>query len=100
MRAGVIVPEGAPRVTLYGRPGCHLCDVARLQLRALQQTLPFHLRDVSIEGDDDLERRFLLEIPVIAVNDEVVAQAPIDLGVVRTAILNARLGTAGQLSAE
>mgnify|MGYP003352660358 CR=1 FL=1 len=40
MRTGPVIPEGEPHVTLYGRKGCHLCDVARLQLRALQQTLP------------------------------------------------------------
>ena len=92
MRTGPVIPEGEPHVTLYGRKGCHLCDVARLQLRALQQTLPFHIDDVNIEGDEALERRYMLEIPVIAIAGEVVAQGQIDLGVVRAAIINARLG--------
>jgi len=91
------VPPGSPVVTLYGRPGCHLCDVARLQLRAVQQTIPFHLEDVNIEGDADLERRFLLEIPVVAVAGEVVSAAPIDLDRVREAIVAARLGSTGRL---
>ncbi len=92
MRGAPIVSEGEPHVTLYGRKGCHLCDVARLQLRALQQTLPFHIDDVNIEGDEELERRFMLEIPVIEIAGLVVAQGQIDLGVVRAAIINARLG--------
>ena len=87
------IPRGAPVVTLYARPGCHLCDVARLQLRALQRSFPFTLQDVSIESDADLERRFLLEIPVVAVAGEVVTQEPIDLAKVREAVIAATLAS-------
>lgn len=93
MRGVPMLPPEAPHLTLYGRKGCHLCDVARLQLRALQQTLPFHIDEVNIEGDDALERRFLLEIPVIEVAGAVVTQGSIDLGAVRQAVIAARLGT-------
>lgn len=97
MRGAPILPPGSPHVTLYTRKGCHLCDVARLQLRALQQTLPFHIDEVNIEGDEALERKYLLEIPVVEIAGEVVSQGQIDLGVVRPAIINARLGkTLGQ----
>ncbi len=97
MRGAPILPEESPHVTLYGRKGCHLCDVARLQLRALQQTLPFHIDDVNIEGDEELERKYMLEIPVIEIGGAVVSQGQIDLGVVRAAIIDARLGkTLGQ----
>ncbi len=97
MRGGPNVPEGSPHVTIYERKGCHLCDVALLQLRALQQTLPFHIDRVNIEGDDDLERRYMLEIPVIDVAGAVVTQGQINLNAVRDAVINARLGrTLGQ----
>ncbi|MFA7250093.1 MAG: glutaredoxin family protein [Dehalococcoidia bacterium] len=96
MRGVPSMPPDAPHLTLYGRKGCHLCDVARLQLRALQQTFPFHLDDVSIDGDPELERRYLLEIPVVEVGGTVVAQGAVDIGVVRAALINARLGTLGQ----
>ena len=97
MRGGPNLSQGSPRLTLYTRKGCHLCDVARMQLRALQQTLPFHIDVVDIEGDEALERKYMLEIPVIEVAGEVVAQGQIDLGAVRAAIINARLGkTLGQ----
>ena len=97
MRGVPAIPPGAPAVTLYARPGCHLCEVARLQLRALQQTFPFRLDEVNIEGDPELERRFLLEIPVVAVAGEVVTTAPIDLERVRRALIDARLGSLGSL---
>jgi len=89
------IPAGAPAVTLYTRPGCHLCEVARLQIRALQRTFPFHFEETNIEGDAELERRFLLEIPVVAVAGEVVTQAPIDLARLREAVVAATLASRG-----
>ncbi len=78
--------DAAPQVVLYGRPGCHLCDEARAELERLRARLPFDLREVSIEGDMELERRFTLEIPVIEVDGVVVTHAPVDLGAVEGAV--------------
>ncbi|MBI5103877.1 MAG: glutaredoxin family protein [Solirubrobacterales bacterium] len=61
----------APRtITLYGRPGCHLCDDARAQLEALRAELGFALEEIDIEGDDDLHARYLERIPVVALDGE------------------------------
>ena len=55
-------------VTLYSRPGCHLCDEARDQLERIRATAPFELREVDITGDDALHARYLERIPVIALD--------------------------------
>ena len=57
-------------VTLYSRPGCHLCDEARVALRRVQATAPFALEEVDIETDDALHARYLERIPVIALDGE------------------------------
>jgi glutaredoxin len=57
-------------VTLYGRPDCHLCDEARAVLRRIQAAQPFVLREVDIETDDALFRRYLERIPVIALDGD------------------------------
>jgi glutaredoxin len=57
-------------VTLYGRPGCHLCDDAREVLERLRARLPFTLEERDITTDDDLHRRYLERIPVIALDGE------------------------------
>jgi glutaredoxin len=54
-------------VTLYGRPGCHLCDEARALLLRVQATQPFRLEEIDIEADDALMLRYLERIPVVAV---------------------------------
>ena len=54
------------RVVMYGRPGCHLCDDARLALERVGH--PFE--EIDIESDDDLLRRYLERIPVVALDGE------------------------------
>jgi glutaredoxin len=57
-------------VTLYGRPGCHLCDDARVALQRLRARFGFTLEEVDITTDDALHRRYLERIPVIALDGE------------------------------
>jgi glutaredoxin len=57
-------------VTLYTRPGCHLCDDARAALTRVQSRAPFALREIDITGDDRLHKRYLERIPVIALDGE------------------------------
>jgi glutaredoxin len=57
-------------VTLYGRPGCHLCDDARAALHRVRAQHPFVLEEVDIESDDALFKRYLERIPVVAIDGE------------------------------
>jgi glutaredoxin len=57
-----------PLLTVYVRPGCHLCDEALIALERLRADIPFSLETVDIESDDDLHRRYLERIPVIALD--------------------------------
>jgi glutaredoxin len=56
------------RVTLYSRPGCHLCDDARAVVERVCADLGETWEEVDITGDDDLLRRFQVEIPVTFVD--------------------------------
>jgi glutaredoxin len=55
-------------VTLYSRPGCHLCDDARAVLDAVRAGVPFALEEIDITTDDALHKRYLERIPVVAVD--------------------------------
>jgi glutaredoxin len=80
-----------PTVTLYGRPGCHLCDDARAALERVRADSPFELREVDIEADDALLRIYLERIPVVALDGEEVYDYHVD-----EADLRARLATVGR----
>jgi glutaredoxin len=64
----VTQPAGTPTVTLYGRPGCHLCDDALAVLQRLRAEIPFAVETVDIEHDAALLRAYLERIPVIALD--------------------------------
>ena len=59
-----------PRVVLYSRPGCHLCDDARQVVDRVCSEMGETYDEVDISGDADLERRFGEEIPVTFVDGE------------------------------
>ncbi len=65
-------------VTLYGRPGCHLCDDAREHLERVRARTPFTLEEVDITTDDALHARYLERIPVIAVDGEELSDFFVD----------------------
>ena len=55
-----------PRLVLYGRPGCHLCDDARIVLERIGE--PF--AEVDITTDDGLHAAYLERIPVVALDGD------------------------------
>jgi glutaredoxin len=57
-----------PRVTLYSRPGCHLCDDARAVIERVCADLGEAYDEVSILDDPELSARFAEEIPVTFVD--------------------------------
>ena len=66
-------------VTLYGRPGCHLCDEARSEIVGLIGPLSeIELREVDIEADHTLLRRYLERIPVVEVQGVTVSELSFD----------------------
>jgi glutaredoxin len=68
-----------PRVVLYGRPDCHLCDEARAGLERLRaEGLAFELDEVDIETDEELHPRFLERIPVVEFEGEIVSELFLD----------------------
>src|SRR4051812_38164015 len=85
------------RVTIYSRPGCHLCDDMKDLVRKVAATVPLTLEDIDIYGDDELEARYGLEIPVLFVEGERVASARITEERLRGVLAGAgRAGGAGK----
>jgi len=64
-----------PRLTLYERDGCHLCDEARVLLDEMLGTAGY--ARVDIEADDDLVLRYGFRIPVIGLDGVDRLEAPI-----------------------
>jgi glutaredoxin len=59
-----------PLVTLYGKPGCHLCDEAREVVERVRADHPFELREVDVSLDPQLYREYGERIPVLELDGE------------------------------
>lgn len=57
-------------VTVYSRHGCHLCENAVRTLESLREELAFSLDVIYIDGNDELEKLYGNEVPVIHINGE------------------------------
>jgi glutaredoxin len=74
-----IAASGPREVTLYTRPGCHLCDNAKSAITPLLQEFGARLREVNIEEDPVLRERYGWEIPVIFIGPHKAAKHHVDL---------------------
>ena len=61
-------------LTLYTRPGCHLCEVMQAVVEEVRARLPLTIEVVDITTDPALEARYGLEIPVLLVNGKKAAK--------------------------
>lgn len=67
------MPE-LPRLRLYSRPGCHLCDEMKAVVTSVGRFVPFALEEIDISTDPQLEALYGLEIPVLFVGEKKVAK--------------------------
>ena len=68
------MPNAAPIVTLYTKPGCHLCVAAEQVIAAAQGRQPFDLVVRNILDDPADAERSRHAIPVVLVNGLEVAR--------------------------
>jgi hypothetical protein len=77
-------------VTLYGKPGCCLCDDAREVIERVRAEREFELREVDVSLDPGLNRDYGERIPVIEVDGHEAFELGVD-----AAALSERLDTVG-----
>jgi glutaredoxin len=65
-------------VTLYGKPDCCLCERAHAVLERLGAGQRFALEQVDITAEEVLHKRFLVRIPVVALDGEELYDYEID----------------------
>ncbi|HLG16678.1 MAG TPA: glutaredoxin family protein [Blastocatellia bacterium] len=67
-----------PIVTVYTRPGCHLCDDAKAAILSAGCGEEFELEEVNIDEDRALSERYGLDIPVVLINGRKVFKHRVD----------------------
>ena len=77
-------------LTLYGKPGCHLCDDARAAVERVTARRDVPLEQVDISRDPVLYKRYGERIPVLEMDGETVFEFFVD-----EAVLERRLDRVG-----
>jgi glutaredoxin len=74
-----LAAAGPREVTLYTRPGCHLCEDAKTAIAPLLREFAAVLHEVNIEKDAVLEERYGWDIPVIFIGVHKAAKHRVDI---------------------
>jgi glutaredoxin len=72
-----------PVLTLYGKPGCHLCDDARAVVRRVADGREVELVEVDVTADPGLFDRYGERIPVVDLDGEEIFEFVVDESVLR-----------------
>lgn len=65
-------------VKFYSRPNCELCIEGLQTLKIVQEDLSFTIEQYNIENDDQLHEKYMLMIPVVERNGEVIQYGQLD----------------------
>ena len=65
-------------VTIYGKPGCHLCDEARAVVHGVTGPRRVRVEEVDVSVDPELHHRYGERIPVVAVDGEELFEYHVD----------------------
>jgi len=85
-----LAAAGPLDITLYTRPGCHLCEDAKTAIEPLVEEFGARLREVNIDEDRNLIDRYAWDIPVLFVGTRKVAKHRINLEQLRRNLRQAR----------
>jgi Glutaredoxin-like domain (DUF836) len=80
----------AIEVVLFEGERCGLCARALALLEGEAPRLGFRLRRVAIDGDEELERRYRIDRPVVVVDGELAFTQAVAAGPLERAVERAR----------
>jgi glutaredoxin len=74
--------DAVPRLTVYSRSQCHLCEDMITALQRLQAANSFDFHTVDVDRDPALERRYGDKVPVLAYGDRELCHYRLEVAVI------------------
>lgn len=65
-----------------------MCDDARMMLKLVQEDVPFQIEERNIEEDDQLHEKYMLMIPVVEYQGEIIQYGNVDYVTLMEALEN------------
>lgn len=85
----------APRLQLYTRAGCHLCDELLAAARPITDRHGVSIEKVDIDTDLELLQRYRLDIPVLTMDGEEICRHRLDADALEQALARTTAADAG-----
>ena len=79
------------QVTLYSKPGCHLCEEMKSEIARADCAEAFDLKEVNIESDAELFARYRFDIPVLLIDGVEMFRHRLSADAFRRALLGCRV---------
>jgi len=80
---------GPRDVTIYSRPGCHLCEEAKAQIAPPLKEFGARLTEINIDEDPELRARYGYDVPVLLIGARKAAKNRVDLAQFRRQLRDA-----------
>ncbi len=65
-------------ITYYSRPHCGLCEDGKRMLNLVREDIPFEVKEVNIEEDEAIHEKYMLMIPVVEKDGEIIQYGVLD----------------------
>lgn len=74
-------------VKFYSRSNCELCREGLHTVKLVQEDIAFTIEIIDIEDDDDIHEKYMLMIPVVEKDGEVLQYGQLDYATLLEALL-------------
>ena len=75
-------------VQYFSRPNCSLCNEGLLTMQLVKEDVEFELQIINIEEDDALHEKYMLMIPVVMCEGEVIQYGQLDYPTIFGALMS------------
>lgn len=75
-------------IKFYSKPDCGLCIEGLQTLKIVQEDIDFTIEQYNIEEDDEAHEKYMLMIPVVEYNGDVVQYGQLDYATLYEALVD------------
>ena len=75
--------RAGPRVEVYGKRECCLCDEVKATLLKVRRDVPFDLQEIDIESTPGLYETYKERIPLVVIDGRLAFKFRVDEGALR-----------------
>lgn len=75
-------------VHFYSRPNCELCVEGLQLLKLVQEDITFQIEQINIEENDTIHGKYMLMIPVVELNHQIVQYGQLDYPTLYEALMD------------